>query len=120
MESRTKGFGKLSIKKVNNIFYKQDPMAQIAAVIKKLKKNKKTKSAEISGMYEERCASLIEQIVEAKYYMYLPDIVRDLQMIYGISLSETQIKQYISLTDIYCNPDTMLYYLNYETYKRMR
>lgn len=65
-------------------------------------------------------ASLIEQIVEAKYYMYLPDIVRDLQMIYGISLSETQIKHYISLTDIYCNPDTMLYYLNYETYKRMR
>lgn len=64
--------------------------------------------------------SLIEQIVESKYYMYLPDIVRDLQMIYGITLSETQTKQYISLTDIYCNPDTMLYYLNYETYKRMR
>ena len=65
-------------------------------------------------------SSLIEQIVESKYYMYLPDIVRDLQMIYGISLSETQTKLYISLTDIYCNPDTMLYYLNYETYKRMR
>ena len=64
--------------------------------------------------------SLIEQIVESKYYMYLPDIVRDLHMIYGIILSETQTKQYISLTDIYCNPDTMLYYLNYETYKRMR
>lgn len=64
--------------------------------------------------------SLIEQIVESKYYMYLPDIVRDLHMIYGITLSETQTKQYISLTDIYCNPDTMLYYLNYETYKRMR
>ena len=69
---------------------------------------------------ETGICSLIEQIVESKYYMYLPDIVRDLQMVYGINLSETQTKLYISLTDIYCNPDTMLYYLNYETYKRMR
>ena len=65
-------------------------------------------------------ASLIEQIVESKYYMYLPDIVKDLKVVYGITLNETQIKLYITLTNIYCNPDTMLYYLNYETYNRMR
>ena len=40
MERQIKtSFEKLSIKKTANIFYKQEPMAQIAAVIKKLKKN---------------------------------------------------------------------------------
>ena len=55
-------FGKLSIKNTANIFYKQEPMAQIAAVIKKLKKNKKTKPSELAEMYNEKCVSLCEQI----------------------------------------------------------
>jgi hypothetical protein len=55
-------FGKLSIKKTANIFYKQEPMAQIAAVIKKLKKNKKAKPSELAEMYNEKCVSLCEQI----------------------------------------------------------
>jgi hypothetical protein len=41
MENEKKKFDKLSVKKVANIFYKQEPMAQIAAVIKKLKKKQK-------------------------------------------------------------------------------
>ena len=39
MEDKKPGFKTLAVKKVANIFYKQEPMAQIAAVIKKLKKN---------------------------------------------------------------------------------
>ena len=37
-------------------------MAQIAAVIKKLKKNKKAKPSELAEMYNEKCISLCEQI----------------------------------------------------------
>ncbi len=63
MEDNNKpSFGKLSIKKAANIFYKQEPMAQIAAVIKKLKKNKKAKPSELAEMYNEKCVSLCEQI----------------------------------------------------------
>ena len=62
MEDEKKKFTKLSIKKVSNIFYKQEPMAQIAAVIKKLKKNKKTKPSELAEMYNEKCISLCDQI----------------------------------------------------------
>ena len=62
MEAEKKKFDKLSIKKVANIFYKQEPMAQIAAVIKKLKKNKKTKPSELAEMYNEKCISLCDQI----------------------------------------------------------
>ena len=62
MEDQKTGFGKLSIKKTANIFYKQEPMAQIAAVIKKLKKNKKAKPSELAEMYNEKCISLCEQI----------------------------------------------------------
>ena len=62
MEDEKKKFDKLSIKKVANIFYKQEPMAQIAAVIKKLKKNKKTKPSELAEMYNEKCISLCDQI----------------------------------------------------------
>ena len=62
MEDEKKKFDKLSVKKVANIFYKQEPMAQIAAVIKKLKKNKKTKPSELAEMYNEKCISLCDQI----------------------------------------------------------
>lgn len=62
MEGEKKKFDKLSVKKVANIFYKQEPMAQIAAVIKKLKKNKKTKPSELAEMYNEKCISLCDQI----------------------------------------------------------
>ena len=62
MEAEKKKFDKLSVKKVANIFYKQEPMAQIAAVIKKLKKNKKTKPSELAEMYNEKCISLCDQI----------------------------------------------------------
>lgn len=62
MENQKKGFGNLSIKKSVTIFYKQEPMAQIAAVIKKMKKNKKTKPSELAEMYNEKCVSLCEQI----------------------------------------------------------
>ena len=62
MENEKKKFDKLSVKKVANIFYKQEPMAQIAAIIKKLKKNKKTKPSELTEMYNEKCISLCDQI----------------------------------------------------------
>ena len=62
MEDKKPGFKTLAVKKVANIFYKQEPMAQIAAVIKKLKKNKKTKPSELAEMYNEKCISLCDQI----------------------------------------------------------
>ena len=62
MENKKPGFKNLAVKKVADIIYKQEPMAQIAAVIKKLKKNKKTKPSELAEMYNEKCISLCDQI----------------------------------------------------------
>ena len=57
MESIKNGFNSLQIKKVGDIFYKQDPMAQITALMKKVKKNKKVKTSELADMYNEKCES---------------------------------------------------------------
>ena len=62
MESIKNGFNSLQIKKVGDIFYKQDPMAQITALMKKVKKNKKVKTSELADMYNEKCESLCEII----------------------------------------------------------
>ncbi len=64
--------------------------------------------------------NLIEQIIEPKYYMYLADIIKDLKKLYGISILENKILQYINSSDIYYNDETNLYYLNYEAYRKMR
>ena len=62
MEEPKKGFNGLEISKNIDIFYKQDAMAQISLVIKKLKKNKKLKSSELADMYNEKCVALCETI----------------------------------------------------------
>ena len=62
MEEKNTGFSGLSVSKVANIFYKQDPMAQVTAILKKLKKNKKTKPSEVVEMYNEKCLSLCDTI----------------------------------------------------------
>ena len=62
MEEKKPGFTGLAVKKIANIFYKQDPMAQINAIAKKLKKNKKAKNSELVEMYNEKCLSLCETI----------------------------------------------------------
>ena len=66
MENQPKKFEKLSVKKIANIFFRQEPMAQIAVIQKKLKKNKKTKPSELAEMYNEKCISLCEQIENGK------------------------------------------------------
>ena len=62
---------------------------------------------------------LIEQIIEPKYYVYLNDIIKDLELIYGIVITEAKLLQFINKSNIYYNSDTNLYYLNYETYKKI-
>lgn len=64
--------------------------------------------------------NLIEQIIEPKYYMYLDDIIKDLNKLYGISIIEGKLLQYINSSNIYFNDETNLYYLNYEAYRKMR
>ena len=66
MENQPKKFEKLSVKKIANIFFRQEPMAQIAVIQKKLKKNKKTKPSELAEMYKEKCISLCKQIENGK------------------------------------------------------
>ena len=55
---------KLSQSKLSN--FKGEPMAQLNAVIKKLKKKQKIKNEDISDMYNEKCASLCEKIENNK------------------------------------------------------
>ena len=64
--------------------------------------------------------NLIEQIIEPKYYMYLEDIIKDLNKLYGISISSNKLLQYLNSSNIYYNDESNLYYLNYEAYRKMR
>ena len=66
MQSNKKKFTNLSIKKEKTLEIKEEPMAQINAVIKKLKKKQKIKNEDLSDMYNEKCASLCEKIENNK------------------------------------------------------
>ena len=66
MQSDKKKFSNLSIKKEKTLEIKEEPMAQINAVIKKLKKKQKIKNEDLSDMYNEKCASLCEKIENNK------------------------------------------------------
>ena len=66
MQSKKKKYSNLSIKKEKTLEIKEEPMAQINAVIKKLKKKQKIKNEDLSDMYNEKCASLCEKIENNK------------------------------------------------------
>ena len=66
MKSQKKKFTNLSIKKEKTLEIKEEPMAQINAVIKKLKKKQKIKNEDLSEMYNEKCTALCEKIENNK------------------------------------------------------
>ena len=66
MESKKKKFTNLSIKKGKGLEIKEEPMAQLNVVIKKLKKKQKIKNEDLSNMYNEKCESLCEKIESNK------------------------------------------------------
>ena len=65
MEAKKK-FSNLKIVKDKGLEIKEEPMAQINAVIKKLKKKQKIKNEDLSDMYNEKCASLCDKIESNK------------------------------------------------------
>ena len=80
MEEIKNGFNSLEIKKAADIFYKQDAMAQITAIMKKIKKNKKIKTSELADMYNEKCDSLCEVIETNKITIKnYKDMIAELQ-----------------------------------------
>ena len=62
METKNKKFISLKIVKDKGFEIKEEPMAQINAVIKKLKKKQKIKSEDLTNMFNEKNASLLEKI----------------------------------------------------------
>ena len=66
MESKKKKNIKFQKIKEQSFDIKGEPMAQLNAVIKKLKKKQKIKNEDISDMYNEKCASLCEKIENNK------------------------------------------------------
>ena len=62
MESKKKKYSNLKIKQEKVLEIKEEPMAQINAVIKKLKKKQKLLNEDLSNMYNEKCESLCNKI----------------------------------------------------------